>query len=145
MINVSELKEGIVLDHIEAGRGFEIYRELHLDRLEDPVVMLTNIPSVKMGKKDMIKIETNIELDMKVLGLIDPNVSVNIVRDGKVTSKIKLTLPRSVTGILRCKNPRCITHVEDVGDITFHLVDEEKRVYRCEYCDGYTRFSEREK
>lgn len=145
MINVSELKEGIVIDHIEAGRGFEIYMELHLDRLEDPVVMLTNIPSGKMGKKDMIKIETNIELDMKVLGLIDPNVSVNIVRDGKVTSKIKLTLPRSVTGILRCKNPRCITHVEDVGDITFHLVDEEKRVYRCEYCDGYTRFSEREK
>lgn len=144
MINVSELKEGIVIDHIESGRGFEIFRELHLDKLKDPVVMLTNIPSIKMGKKDMIKIETAIDLDMKVLGLIDPNVDVNIVRSGKVVSKIKLTLPRQVTGILNCKNPRCITHIENVGDITFYLVNEASRTYRCEYCDGYTRFSGRE-
>ena len=142
MINVSQLKKGIVIDHIEAGRGFDIFRELHLNELDDPVVLLCNVPSSKIGKKDMIKIETDYDIDMTVLGLIDPNVSVNIIRDGKVISRIKLTLPVKVKGILKCKNPRCITHSENVGLINFHLVDGDKRIYRCEYCDGYTQFRE---
>lgn len=142
MINVSELKKGIVIDHIEAGHGFRIYRELHLDEIKDPVVLLTNIPSKKMGKKDMLKIETDIEINMNVLGLIDPNVTVNYIRDGEVRSKLRLTLPREVVGIMKCKNPRCITQTEKVSDIHFYLVDEEKKIYRCEYCDAYTQFIE---
>jgi aspartate carbamoyltransferase regulatory subunit len=144
MINVSQLKEGIVIDHIEAGHGFRIYQELHLDAIDDPVVLLNNIPSKKMGKKDMLKIETDLDIDMNVLGLIDPNVTINVVRDGEVISKINLTLPREVEGIMRCKNPRCITQYEDVGKIHFFLVNEEKRIYRCEYCDAYTTFIERD-
>ncbi len=142
MINVSQLKKGIVIDHIEAGHGFRIYKELHLDRIDDPVVLLNNIPSKKMGKKDMLKIETDVELDMDVLGLIDPNVTINFVQEGKVTSKLNLTLPREVVGIMKCKNPRCITQYEKVDKIHFYLVDEEKKIYRCEYCDAYTRFIE---
>ncbi|MDD4692218.1 aspartate carbamoyltransferase regulatory subunit [Eubacterium aggregans] len=144
MINVSELKEGIVIDHIEAGHGFKIYQELHLDQLEYPVVLLNNIPSHKMGKKDMLKIETDLDLDMDVLGLIDPNVTVNIVRNGELVEKISLTLPKEVDGIMTCKNPRCITQYENVGKIRFYLENEEERIYRCEYCDAYTTFIEKE-
>ncbi|MBM6967386.1 aspartate carbamoyltransferase regulatory subunit [Pseudoramibacter alactolyticus] len=140
MINVSQIKKGIVIDHVEAGHGFHIYKALHLDALSDPVVLLTNIPSKKMGVKDMIKIETDFELNMDVLGLIDPYVTVNFVRDGQVVAKQSLTLPREVTGIMQCKNPRCITNYEKVDAVHFYLVDEEKKIYRCEYCDAYTRF-----
>ncbi|MDO4289216.1 MAG: aspartate carbamoyltransferase regulatory subunit [Eubacterium sp.] len=142
MINVSKLKKGIVIDHIEAGHGFQIYKELHLNEIDDVVVLLKNIPSKKMGKKDIIKIETDLELDMTVLGLIDPNVTVNFVKDGELKSKLQLTLPQRVKGIMSCKNPRCITHYEKVGDIDFYLVDAEKKLYRCEYCDSYTTFIE---
>ena len=143
MINVSQLKKGIVIDHIEAGHGFRIYKELHLDRIDDPVVLLNNIPSKKMGKKDMLKIETDVELDMDVLGLIDPDVTINYVADGELISKVKLTLPKKVTGILECKNPRCISQYEHTGPITFYLVDPKTKTYRCEYCDSYTTFRSR--
>ncbi len=142
MINVAQIKKGIVIDHIEAGHGFRIYKELHLDQIKDPVVLLTNIPSEKMGKKDMLKIETDVSIDMDVLGLIDPGVSINYVRNGVVTKKLKLTLPREVVGIMRCANPRCITQTERVDDVHFYLVNEEKRIYRCEFCDAYTTFNE---
>ncbi len=144
MINVSEIKKGIVIDHIEVSHGFEIYKELHLERLSDPVVLLTNISSGKMGKKDMLKIETDLDLDMNILGLIDPHVTINVVRDGKVVDKINLTLPEEVEGIMTCKNPRCISQYENVGKIHFYLVNEEERIYRCEYCDAYTTFIEKE-
>lgn len=140
MINVSKLKKGIVIDHIEAGHGFQIYKELHLNEIDDVVVLLKNIPSKKMGKKDIIKIETDLDLDMTVLGLIDPNVTVNFVKNGELKSKLQLTLPQKVKGIMKCKNPRCITQYEDVGEIDFYLVDAEKKLYRCEYCDSYTTF-----
>jgi len=143
MINVSKLKEGIIIDHIEAGHGFEIYKELHLNDIEDVVVLLKNIPSKKMIKKDLIKIETNLQLDMTVLGLIDPNVTVNFVKDGEVSNKLNITLPEKVTGIMKCRNPRCISQYEDVGDIDFYLVDPNKKIYKCEYCDSYTTFIER--
>ena len=143
MINVSKLKKGIIIDHIESGHGFEIYKELHLNEIDDVVVLMKNVPSKKMGQKDLIKIDTDLELDMNVLGLIDPNVTINFVNNGELVSKVQLTLPTRVTGIMKCKNPRCITQYEDVGDIDFYLVDAEKKLYRCEYCDSYTTFIEK--
>ena len=143
MINVSKLKKGIIIDHIESGHGFEIYKELHLNEIDDVVVLMKNVPSKKMGQKDLIKIETDLELDMNVLGLIDPNVTINFVNNGELVSKVQLTLPTRVTGIMKCKNPRCISQYEDVGEIDFYLVDAEKKLYRCEYCDSYTTFIEK--
>lgn len=143
MINVSKLKKGIIIDHIESGHGFEIYKELHLNEIDDVVVLMKNVPSKKMGQKDLIKIETDLELDMNVLGLIDPNVTINFINNGELVSKVQLTLPTRVTGIMKCKNPRCISQYEDVGDIDFYLVDAEKKLYRCEYCDSYTTFIEK--
>lgn len=143
MINVSKLKKGIIIDHIESGHGFEIYKELHLNEIDDVVVLMKNVPSKKMGQKDLIKIETDLELDMNVLGLIDPNVTINFVNNGELVSKVQLTLPTRVTGIMKCKNPRGISQYEDVGDIDFYLVDAEKKLYRCEYCDSYTTFIEK--
>ena len=143
MINVSKLKKGIIIDHIESGHGFEIYKELHLNEIDDVVVLMKNVPSKKMGQKDLIKIETDLELDMNVLGLIDPNVTINFVNNGELVSKVQLTLPTRVTGIMKCKNPRCISQYEDVGDIDFDLVDAEQKLYRCEYCDSYTTFIEK--
>lgn len=140
MLNVDKLKKGIVIDHIEEGKGFDIYRELRLNNIKSPVVLMKGINSEKMGRKDLIKIETDLKLDMNVLGLIDPDVTINYVRDGRLIEKVKLQLPEKVTGILECKNPRCISHYEDVGDIDFYLVDKDKKIYRCEYCDSYTTF-----
>jgi len=144
MINVSKLKKGIIIDHIEAGHGFEIYKELHLNDIDDVVVLLKNIPSKKMKQKDLIKIETDLPIDMNVLGLIDPNVTINFVKNGEMYKKITLNLPKVVEGIMKCKNPRCITQYEDVKEIKFYLVNEEKKQYRCEYCDAYTTFMEEE-
>lgn len=144
MINVSKLKKGIIIDHIEAGHGFEIYKELHLNDIDDVVVLLKNIPSKKMKQKDLIKIETDLQIDMTVLGLIDPNVTINFVKNGELYKKVSLTLPKVVNGIMTCKNPRCITQYEDVKEIKFYLVNEEKKQYRCEYCDAYTTFIEEE-
>ena len=138
MINVSKLKKGVVIDHIEANKGYKIFNQLKLDEVQDVVVLMRNVPSSKMGKKDLIKIENDINVDLTVLGLIDPNVTVNIVENGERIKKIKLSLPEKVKGILECKNPRCISKHEQVGDIEFTLVDEEKKLYRCEYCDART-------
>jgi len=138
MINVASIKKGIVIDHIKRGNGYKIYKQLGLQKLEDTIVLIKNIPSHKMGKKDLIKIENDIDLDFTVLGLIDPNVTINIIENGKKANKIKLKLPEKVNGIMKCTNPRCISTIEDVGDIEFSLVDEEKKEYKCEYCDART-------
>lgn len=138
MINVSKIKRGVVLDHITEGQGFKIFSQLKLDEIDDVVVLLRNIPSNKMGKKDLIKIETDIPLDLTVLGLLDPNITINVIKDGIRVDKIKLTLPEKVVGILQCKNPRCITQHEKVKDVGFVLADAANRVYRCEYCDSHT-------
>jgi len=138
MINVSKLKKGIVIDHIKAGNGYKIFRQLGLDKLEDPVVLLKNIPSHKMEIKDLIKIENDIYLDLTVLGLIDSGVTINIIENGKRKEKIKLELPKKVLGILKCRNPRCISTVEDVGDIEFTLVNPVTKEYQCEYCHEKT-------
>ncbi|WP_312713074.1 aspartate carbamoyltransferase regulatory subunit, partial [Proteiniclasticum ruminis] len=138
MINVSDIKKGIVLDHIRSGSGFRIYRELGLMDIEQVVVLLQNVPSDKMGKKDLIKIETDLCIDLTVLGLLDPNITVNYIEDGMRVKKIKLMLPEKVTGIMKCKNPRCITHQEEIPYPDFFLSSVEKKMYRCSYCDTYT-------
>ncbi|MDO5714198.1 MAG: aspartate carbamoyltransferase regulatory subunit [Tissierellia bacterium] len=142
MINVTKIKRGVVLDHIEAGKGYELFLALDLDELDEVVALLTNIPSHKYGKKDLIKIETGFEPDFKVLGLISPNTTVNIVEDGKLAKKYRMELPEEVEGILRCSNPVCITQQEEVPKIKFRLVDREKRAYACEYCDHVQIFKE---
>ncbi len=138
MINVSKLKKGVVIDHIEANKGYKIFNQLKLDESEDVVVLMRNVPSQKMGKKDLIKIENDINVDLTVLGLIDPNVTVNVVENGERVNKIKLSLPEKVMGIMECKNPRCISKHENVGEIGFTLVDAGEKLYRCEYCDART-------
>ncbi|MPW26865.1 aspartate carbamoyltransferase regulatory subunit [Alkalibaculum sp. M08DMB] len=138
MINVSKIKKGIVIDHIEYGHGYRIFKQLKLDELDDVVVLLRNIPSNKMGKKDLIKIETDLELNFNILGLIDPNATVNIVENGELKEKITLNLPKRVIGILKCKNPRCITNFENVTDMQFELVDAKRKEYQCEYCNTRT-------
>lgn len=142
MINVSKLREGIVIDHIEAGHGYKIFQQLNLDKIDDVVVLMRNVPSRKMGKKDLIKIETDLALDLTVLGLIDPDITVNYIKDGEKVKKLKLSLPEKVVGILKCKNPRCITGMEKVSQHQFYLADKEKREYACEYCDARTSLME---
>lgn len=136
MINVSKLKQGIVLDHIAAGQGFKVFQQLELDKLSDVVVLMTNVDSRKMGKKDLIKIETDLKLDLDVLGLLNPGITVTYVTDGESVQKLHLELPVHVSGILKCKNPRCISNTEDVGTVQFELVNPAGKEYACEYCEA---------
>ena len=132
---IGQIKDGIVLDHITAGRGAEIYRVLELSKLDCTVAMIEKAPSPKMGRKDIIKIDQVLDIDFKVLGYIDPGITVNIIRDGKVSQRLHLSLPEKVFGVLKCKNPRCITSVEQELTHEFKLTDPKNRVYRCVYCD----------
>lgn len=138
MINVSKLKKGIVLDHITQGQGYRLFRQLGLDKLEDVVVLMRNVQSNKLGKKDLIKIETDFDMDLNVIGLIAPGVTVTYVENGGSVKKIKLALPEQVTGILTCKNPRCISNQEKIEDVMFTLVDPAQKQYACEYCQART-------
>ena len=133
---VGQIKDGIVLDHITAGRGMEVYNILELDKLDCTVAMIKNADSAKMGKKDIIKIAQSIDLDLTILGYIDPGITVNIIEDGKLAKREKLQLPKSVKHIICCKNPRCITSCEQELTQEFRLVNEEKQTYRCVYCDS---------
>ena len=142
MLNIGGLKNGIVLDHIQAGKSMEIYRYLKLDELDCCVAIIKNARSDKMGKKDIIKVECSPEmLDLDVLGFIDHNITVNIIRDGEIVAKKPLTLPKKITNVIRCKNPRCITSIEQGLDQVFFLADEEKEIYRCQYCEEKYRHS----
>ena len=134
-MNVDGVRTGIVLDHIQAGKSMQIYKLLKLDELDCIVAIIQNAVSTKYGKKDIIKIDERIELDMDVLGYIDPNITVNLVRDGKLEVKTHLELPETLTNVLTCKNPRCITSVEQGAKQRFYLADKEKKIYRCSYCD----------
>ncbi len=135
-MNVDGVNNGIVLDHIHAGKSMEIYRILRLDKLTCSVAVIQNVSSEKYGKKDIIKIDENIDINLDVLGYIDPNITVNRVIDGKLSEKEHLELPEVVTDIIKCKNPRCITSVEQEIVHKFRLADREKRIYRCIYCDA---------
>ncbi|MCI8578486.1 MAG: aspartate carbamoyltransferase regulatory subunit [Lachnospiraceae bacterium] len=136
MLNISGLKEGIVLDHIEAGKSLDIYYNLGLDELECQVAIIKNARSNKMGRKDIIKIEGGLDkLDLQVLGYIDHNITVNIIRDDKIVEKKRLKLPSRITNVIRCKNPRCITSIEQELPHIFYLSDEKTETYRCLYCE----------
>ena len=132
---IGQIKDGIVLDHIKAGRGMKIYDILKLGNLDCSVAVIVNADSVKMGKKDIIKIAEPIDIDFHILGFIDPDVTVNIIKDGKVVKREKIDLPENITGVLKCKNPRCITTTEQELQHIFKLCDEDNKVYRCIYCE----------
>ncbi len=133
---IGQIKDGIVLDHITAGRCMDIYNILKLGEMSSTVAMIKNADSVKMGKKDIIKIFESIEIDLDVLGYIDPGITVNIIRNGELVKREKLSLPEQVTGVIKCKNPRCITSVEQELPHKFRLTDRENKVYRCIYCES---------
>ena len=136
MLNVGALREGYVLDHIKAGKAMTIYHVLKQDKLDCTVAIIKNARSNKMGVKDIIKVECPIEkLDLDILGFIDHNITVNIIKDEKIVDKKELKLPKKITNVIKCKNPRCITSIEQGLDHVFFLADEEKEIYRCQYCE----------
>ena len=136
MLNISGIHEGFVLDHIKAGMSLQIYRDLKLDKLDCTVAIIKNAKSSKMGKKDIIKVECPIEsLDLDILGFIDHNITVNIIKNGESVDKKKLHLPKQIVNVIKCKNPRCITSIEHGLEQVFVLSTEEKEIYRCRYCD----------
>ena len=137
MLNVGAIKEGFVLDHIKAGMSLSIYHDLKLDELDCCVAIIKNAKSNKMGKKDILKVECNIDnLDLDILGFIDHNITVNIIKDERIVEKRALKLPTSVTNVIKCKSPRCITSIEQELDQIFLLTDPEHEVYRCKYCEA---------
>jgi aspartate carbamoyltransferase regulatory subunit len=142
MLNISGIHEGYVLDHIKAGMSLQIYHDLKLDQSNHTVAIIMNAKSKKMGTKDIIKIECSPEdIDLDILGYIDHKITVNIIKDEKICEKRVLTLPKEVKNIIQCKNPRCITSIEQGLDQVFLLTDEETETYRCKYCEEkYIRF-----
>ena len=135
-LSIGGLDEGFVLDHIQAGHAMTIYRYLHLGDLDCTVAIIKNAESRKMGRKDIIKVACPIDyLDLDVLGFIDHNITVNVIKDSRIIEKKELSLPKEITNVIRCKNPRCITSIERGLDQVFVLKDEEKEEYRCKYCD----------
>ena len=139
-MNIDGVNTGIVLDHIKAGKSMMIYELLGLDKLDCCVAIIQNAKSAKYGKKDIIKIDGDIDVNVDVLGYIDNNITVNIVKDGKLVKKVHLDLPEILTDVLKCHNPRCITSVEQGIHHKFRLADKERKIYRCCYCD--TEYSE---
>ena len=134
-MNIDSIKNGIVIDHIQAKKGMEIYKTLNLGELDCSVAIITNAKSKKMGKKDIIKIDKSIDLDLDILGYIDPNITINIIKNDERVEKYHVELPQTITNIIKCKNPRCITSVEQGLDQVFVLTDKEKKSYRCKYCE----------
>ena len=134
-MNIDSIQNGVVLDHIQAGKSMDIYKYLHLDQLDCSVAIIKNVRSERLGKKDIIKIDSPMDLDLDVLGYIDANITVNVIRNGVRVEKTHLELPKKLVNIIRCKNPRCITVAEPQLDAVFLLSDPEKHVYRCAYCD----------
>lgn len=136
MLNISGINEGYVLDHIKAGMSMSIYKDLKLEQLDCPVAIIKNARSNKMGKKDMIKVECAINaLDLDILGFIDHNITVNIIQNNRIVEKKELKLPKQIVNVIQCKNPRCITSIEQELDQIFILTDKEKEIYRCKYCE----------
>ena len=134
-MNIGHIENGIVLDHITAGNGMNIYNVLNLGKLDCTVALIKNADSPKLGKKDIIKISTMLDIDLDVLGYLDPGITVNIIQDGEVVERKHLALPERVVGVIKCKNPRCITSVEQEVVHEFKLTDPKKGTYRCIYCE----------
>ena len=134
-MNIDSIINGIVIDHIAAGRGMMLYKLLHLDRLDCSVAILKNVVSAKLGRKDIIKIDRNLDPDWDIIGYVDPNITVNIIKDGERVEKRQLKLPETITNVIHCKYPRCSTSVEQELPQVFKLTDRERRIYRCLYCE----------
>lgn len=135
-MNIDSIQRGIVLDHIKAGKSMDIYKYLHLDQLDCSVAIIKNVKSAKMGHKDIIKIDDNIEINLDILGYVDPNITINIIEDGITAAKKHTGLPVKIVNVIKCKNPRCITSTEQEIDHVFRLVDKQRRIYHCIYCDA---------
>lgn len=135
-MNIDSIKNGIVIDHIKAGQGMRIYDFLELDKLDCSIAIIKNASSSKMGKKDIIKIDSNLNVDLNALGYIDPNITINVIKDSVRVKKYHPELPDTITNIIRCKNPRCITSTEQELPHIFKLIDREKDEYRCLYCES---------
>lgn len=135
-MKIDAIVNGIVIDHITAGKGMELYKFLRLENLDCPVALIKNVSSKIMGKKDIIKIDADIEVDLDAIGYVDPNATVNIIKNGELVEKKKLLLPETIKNVIKCKNPRCITTTEQELDHIFKLTDKENRVYRCIYCES---------
>jgi len=134
-MNIDSITNGIVIDHIKAGKSMEIYKYLGLEDLDCSVAIIKNVKSKRTGKKDIIKIDNDIDVNMDILGYIDTNITVNIIKDGKITKKAHMELPEKLVNIVKCKNPRCITSVEQEIEQVFNLTDRENKIYRCKYCE----------
>ena len=134
-MNVDSIKNGIVIDHITAGLGMSVYNLLGLDSLDCPVAIIKNVASRKMGRKDIIKVDADIDLNLDILGYVDPGITVNYIKNSKLVDKKSIELPERLVNVVKCKNPRCITTTEQELDHVFKLTDLEKRVYRCIYCE----------
>ena len=136
MLNVGKIEEGFVLDHIKAGKSLDVYYQLQLDKLDCTVAIIKNARSNAMGKKDILKVECDINtLNLDILGFIDPNITLNVIKDGEIVEKRDIYLPQEIKGVIHCHNPRCITSIEQELPHIFVLSDAEKRVYRCKYCE----------
>lgn len=135
-MHIDSIKNGVVIDHIKAGKCMDIYKHLELDKLDCTVAIIKNVSSKKMGRKDIIKIDSEMEVDLEVLGYIDPNITVNIIKDEKLCEKKKLTLPSMIKDVVKCKNPRCITTTEQDLPHIFKLTNAETETYRCIYCES---------
>ena len=133
---IGKIEDGIVLDHIKAGRGMELYRIPGLDNLDCQVALIKNADSGKMGRKDIIKIDRIIDIDLDAIGYVDPGITVNIIKGGELAKRTHIDLPEEITNVIHCKNPRCITTTEQELPHVFKLTDREKRVYRCIYCES---------
>ena len=136
MLNVGKIEEGFVLDHIKAGRSLDIYEHLQLDKLDCTVAIIKNARSDKMEKKDILKVECDINmLDLDILAFIDHNITVNVIKNGQIVEKKELALPARIKNVIRCHNPRCITSIEQELPHIFYLADPRKEIYRCKYCE----------
>lgn len=135
-MHIDSIKDGIVLDHITAGNAMKIYNLLGLDKLECTVAIIKNVPSKKVGKKDIIKIDSNFDVNLEVLGYVDPGTTIDIIHDSKLVEKKHVDLPDTLHSVIKCKNPRCITSVESNLEQVFTLTDRENKVYRCIYCEA---------
>ncbi len=134
-MNIDSINNGFVIDHITAGRGMRLFELLNLDELDCSVALIKNVASKKLGKKDIIKIDADIEINFDVIGYVDPGITVNIIKNGQLTEKMQIEMPKQLTNVIKCKNPRCITSVEQELDHIFRLTDRENKIYRCLYCE----------
>ncbi len=134
-MNVDSIQNGVVIDHIEAGCGMKLYKLLGLDALDVSVALIKNVQSRKMGKKDIIKIDADINVSLDVIGYVDPGATVNIIKNGKLTEKLSIDMPDILVNVIKCKNPRCITSCEQELDQVFRLSDKNSKEYRCIYCE----------